>query len=46
MVRERDFGKNKDRWKELCEQAANGQDPAKRIQFRDVLDDVPPSDQG
>lgn len=47
VVREA-IGENKERWKELCEQAAHEQDPAKLIQLvkeiRDVLDDVPPAD--
>jgi len=37
------IGKNKERWKELCEQAALEQDPAKLIQLvkeiRDLLED-------
>jgi hypothetical protein len=44
------IGKNKEHWKELCEEAAHEQDPAKLVQLvkeiRDLLDDVPPSDQG
>jgi hypothetical protein len=42
------IGENKERWKELCEQAAHEQDPAKLVQLvkeiRDLLDDVPPAD--
>src|ERR1700730_1374757 len=40
------IGKNKERWKELCEQAAHEQDPAKLMQLvkeiRDLLEDAPP----